>query len=464
MRIFVAGGTGVIGRPTVARLVAAGHQVTVLARSVEKAAEVRAMGAVPAEIDLFDVDAVRAAVSGHDAVVNLATHIPPPSRASSASAWAENDRIRTEGSRNLVDAALQAGASVFVQESLAFWYADAGDEWVAPGAPLTGGALIASVQTAEANVSRFAEAGGRGIVLRFGRFYDAASDYSRLQVRAATVGISAEVGAPDGYQPLIGVGDAADAVVAALDAPSGTYDVVDDDPLTRREVDVVVARAVGRKRLHRPLDRLLRRAGPGAEAFTRSMRVANDRLKAVTDWRPSPGGTAAGMQQLVRELGYGNRGLSGVQRVLLWILAVSGLAVGIQALFMPSSFFEDFPFGRGWVATEPPYNEHLIRDVGAFYLALTAVTFVALAIRSLLATRLVALGWFVFSVAHGYYHLNHLSGIDTADAVGIVVGTAGPAVLAFVLLVLPRAELDRNPPLGDRFAPTSRGDSLSLGA
>jgi nucleoside-diphosphate-sugar epimerase len=463
MRIFVSGGTGVIGRPTVRRLVEDGHEVTVLARSADKAAAVRALGAVPAEVDLFDAAALTVAVAGHDAVVNLATHIPPPQRASKASAWIENDRIRTEGSRNLVDAALAAGASVFIQESLAFWYADAGDRWIDEGAPLVGGALIASVQEAESNVSRFTESGGRGIVLRFGRFYDPASEYSRTQMRLATVGISAEVGSADGYQPLIDVADAAAAVVAALDAPAGTYDVVDDDPLTRREVDAVIARAVGRKRLRRPLDRFVVRAGPGAEAFTRSMRVSNQRLKSVSAWRPSPGGTTEGLRRLVVALGYGDRGLSGLQRALLWVLALSGLAVGIQALFMPSSFFEDFPLGRGWVAMEPPYNEHLIRDVGAFYLALTVVTFVALAIRSVLAARLVALGWFVFSVAHGYYHLNHLSGIDSVDAVGIVLGTAGPAVLAFVLLVIPRPRPDVTVSRA-AVAPTRRGDSLSLGA
>ena len=439
MRIFVSGGTGVIGRPTVAGLLEVGHDVTVLARSPAKSEQVRAMGATPAEVDLFDADGLTRAVAGHGAVVNLATHIPPVSRAARASAWAENERIRTEGSRNLVDAALAGGARVFVQESLAFWYPDSGDEWVDEDAPLVGGEVIEAVLVAEANVRRFAETGGCGVTLRFGRFYDATSDYSRTQVRAATLGVSAEIGVADGFQPLIAVDDAASAVIAAIDAPSGTYNVVDDGPLTRREVDAVLAHSVGRTRLRRPLDRMLHRMGVAGDAFGRSMRVSNDRFKAVTGWRPSSGGSTAGLQRVVRELGYGDRGLRGVVRVLLWLLAISGLAVGVQALFMPQSFFDDFPFGRGWVATDPPYNEHLVRDVGAFNLALTSVTLVALAIRSLLAAKLAALAWFVFAVAHGYYHLNHLDGIDTADAVGIVLGTAGPAVLALLVLVLPRA-------------------------
>jgi nucleoside-diphosphate-sugar epimerase len=437
MRVFVTGGTGVIGRPAVTGLVRAGHDVTVVARTPSKAELVAGMGATPVEVDLFDATDVSRAVAGHDAVVNLATHIPPVSRAARASAWSENERIRTEGSTNLVDAALAAGATVFVQESLAFWYPDSGEEWIDETAPLVGGAVIEAVKVAEANVCRFTEGGGRGVTLRFGRFYDASSDYSRTQLRAATVGVSGEIGAADGYQPLVAVDDAAAAVVAAIDAPAGTYNIVDDGPLTRRQVDDVLAGAVGRRRLRRPLDRMLSRMGVAGDAFGRSMRVSNDRFRAVTAWRPDPGGTTAGLRRLARELGYGDRGLRGVVRLLLWILALSGLAVGIQALFMPQSFFDDFPFGRGWVATEPPYNEHLVRDVGAFNLALTSVTLVALAIRSVLAAKLAALAWFVFAVAHGYYHLNHLDGIDTADAVGIVLGTAGPAVLALLVLVLP---------------------------
>src|SRR5690349_14191081 len=130
MRVFVAGSTGVIGRRAVAALVAAGHEVTALVRSPEKAALARSLGATPVEGSLFDRDALRAAAAGHDAVCNLATHIPPLSRAADPRAWKENTRIRSEGSNNLVDAALAVGASCYVQESIAFLYGDHRDDWV----------------------------------------------------------------------------------------------------------------------------------------------------------------------------------------------------------------------------------------------------------------------------------------------------------------------------------------------
>ncbi len=116
MRVFVAGATGVAGRRAVARLVAAGHQVTGIARSPEKASLLASLGARAVEVSLFDVGALRDAIGGHDAVVNLATKIPPLHRMSMTSAWAENERIRRVASGNLVDAAIAAGARVFVQE------------------------------------------------------------------------------------------------------------------------------------------------------------------------------------------------------------------------------------------------------------------------------------------------------------------------------------------------------------
>jgi nucleoside-diphosphate-sugar epimerase len=436
MRIFVSGGTGVIGRPVVERLVRAGHEVTVVGRTPERADQIRAAGATPVQVDLFDADAVRAAVVGHEAVVNLATHIPPPSKSASADAWAENDRIRREVSGLLVDAALAAGATTFVQESLAFAYADGGDEWLDEDRPLLGDGLSAAILVAEANTKRVADQGGRGVALRFGRFYDAASDYTRMQVRMASLGQSTEMGAAAGYQPLIRVDDAADAVVTALDAPSGVYNVVDDAPLRRNEVDAVVAGAVGRRRLWRTIDHLPASIGPDRSLFMTSNRASNQRFKAATTWRPLPGGSTEGLRQVVRQLG-ADRVISGTTRVLLWILALSGLTVGLQALFAPRYFYDEFVFGRGWVAMDGPFNEHLIRDVGAFYLAITVITFVALALRSPLAARLVALAWLVFSIPHGVYHLAHLAHVDALDAVGIVAGTFGPAVLAFVVLVLP---------------------------
>ena len=136
MKLFVAGATGVLGTRTVPQLVRAGHAVTAIARTPVKASALRAAGATPATVDLFDPEAITAAVAGHDGVLNLATHIPAVAKAARTSAWAENNRIRTEGARNLVDAAIGAKASRYVQESISFFYVDGGADWVHEDSPI----------------------------------------------------------------------------------------------------------------------------------------------------------------------------------------------------------------------------------------------------------------------------------------------------------------------------------------
>jgi NAD(P)-dependent dehydrogenase (short-subunit alcohol dehydrogenase family) len=76
MRIFVAGATGVIGKRAVPLMIAAGHEVEAIGRTAEKRAQLEELGAVAVAVDVFDLAALRRAVADHEAVINLATHIP----------------------------------------------------------------------------------------------------------------------------------------------------------------------------------------------------------------------------------------------------------------------------------------------------------------------------------------------------------------------------------------------------
>src|SRR5215831_14635720 len=109
MRVFVAGGTGAIGGHAVPALVSAGHQVSALARSPASADQLRRQGAAPVEVSLFDPSGLARALAGCAVVVNLATAIPPMRQFMSARAWAASQRVRTEGSSAVVDAALATG-------------------------------------------------------------------------------------------------------------------------------------------------------------------------------------------------------------------------------------------------------------------------------------------------------------------------------------------------------------------
>ncbi|HSV40889.1 MAG TPA: hypothetical protein VLI04_19160 [Nocardioidaceae bacterium] len=122
--------------------------------------------------------------------------------------------------------------------------------------------------------------------------------------------------------------------------------------------------------------------------------------------------------------------------IALAVLAASGLIVGAWATPFPRSFYDDFPgFGRAWVSPSGPYNEHLVRDVGAFYLALALVAVLALLWRDRRTTLLAGAAWATFSAPHLAYHLVHLDELETFDAIGQAVTLSGTLVLALWLAV-----------------------------
>ena len=98
MEVFVVGGTGAIGSHAVPALVRAGHTVTASARTPNKAARLREQGASPVKVSIFDRAALTEAFEGHDAIINIATAIPTISKFMRTKAWADNDRVRKEGS------------------------------------------------------------------------------------------------------------------------------------------------------------------------------------------------------------------------------------------------------------------------------------------------------------------------------------------------------------------------------
>lgn len=290
MKVFVAGGTGVIGRRAVPTLVEAGHDVTVVARTEQRDRLVADLGATPVRVDLFDRDGLRAAVAGHDAVVNLATHIPPLSRASRAESWAENDRIRRDASANLVAAAEAHGVCRVVQESITFPYADGGDAWLDEDAPRVASDISESVDAAERAVLGFTGDGRDGVVLRFAQFHAPDASHIGSFSKAFRLRASPLVGPPDARISFIGMPAAARAVVAALDAPAGVYNIADDDPPTRRAAGETIAAALGtRPPWTIPLG-LVKKFNPSVEMLARSHRISNQRFRDVAGWAPDDRG------------------------------------------------------------------------------------------------------------------------------------------------------------------------------
>jgi nucleoside-diphosphate-sugar epimerase len=286
MRVFVTGGTGAIGGYAVPALIAAGHTVSALARSDLKAETLRGRGAHPVSASLFDRDALAAAFTNHDAVVNLASALPSTASFIRRSAWRSCERVRSEGSAAVVDAARDAGVPRLIQESVVMIYADGGNEWIDEEHPVDHYPIARGNHAAEANAHRFAEAGGCATVLRFGVFCGRGAAHSEQILDLARHHIGFAPGRPDSYISSIHVADAADAVVAALTCPGGTYNVVDDRPLTKREYARACADAVGAKPWINVPGRTGLLLGDRLTSLTRSLRVRNTRFRDTADWRP----------------------------------------------------------------------------------------------------------------------------------------------------------------------------------
>lgn len=297
MKAFVAGASGALGRPLVRQLVAAGHEVTGMTRREERAAGLRELGAEAVVCDVFDAAALNevVAAAAPEVVIHALTALPPSFKPKSDYLAATN-RVRTEGTRNLVAAARAAGAQRLIAESVAFFYEPEGD-WVKdeearlfvepPGRFAAGRDALVELEQQVTGAE-----GLEGVVLRFGWFYGPGTYY-------AADGSMAEetrkrrnpiVGAGTGRFSFVHIDDAATAIVAALDHGSpGIYNVVDNEPAQLREWLPLYAEALGAKPPRRVPVWLARlAAGPDLAGAAISMRGAsNAKAKRELGWQPA---------------------------------------------------------------------------------------------------------------------------------------------------------------------------------
>ncbi|GIF46265.1 nucleoside-diphosphate-sugar epimerase [Asanoa ferruginea] len=247
MRIFVAGATGVVGRLLVPMLLESGHQVTGMSRSSGGADRVRRQGADAVQGDVLDRGSLREAVlaAAPDAIIHQLTDL------AGADGEATN-RLRVEGTRNLVDAARAAGTDRIVIQSVGFGYAP-GDKPADETEPLDVGAepprrgLVDGIRAMEATASEVDTA----VLLRFGILYGPGTWYAPGGAAAAV--LSGDTGAPflgslvadQSVTSFLHVADAARAAREALGWPGGVVNIADDDPAEGREWVPVLAAALG---------------------------------------------------------------------------------------------------------------------------------------------------------------------------------------------------------------------------
>jgi nucleoside-diphosphate-sugar epimerase len=248
MKVLVAGATGAIGRRLVAQLVEDGHEVVGTARSPERAAQVRSLGASGAVLDLLDRDAVLKTIAEvrPEAIVHQATalagaiDLKHPDRA-----FRQTNRLRTDGTDALLDAARQVGVQRVVAQSYTSWpYARTGgpikteDDPLDPSPPAALRETLAAIRHVEEAV-----VGAGGIALRYGGFYGSPNDVQIEFVRKRQFPV---VGDGCGIWSFVHLDDAAAATVLALErGAAGIYNVVDDDPAPVREWLPALAAAAG---------------------------------------------------------------------------------------------------------------------------------------------------------------------------------------------------------------------------
>ncbi|HEY1391545.1 MAG TPA: NAD(P)-dependent oxidoreductase [Ktedonobacterales bacterium] len=236
MRVFVVGATGILGRHTLPRLVERGHRVVVVARRPEDVARLRRLGFDAYRGDILDVESLREPLRGCEVALHLATAIP----VRPGMGWDLNDRIRREGTRNLLAAAQQQGARRYVQQSITLLYGDGGDQLVSEDHPLAPSPRIASAFEMEEAVRASSL---DWVMLRGGSFYGPETGREDAWYREADQGTLTVPGDGSALLSLIRVEDMAGAVVLAAEAaPAGAvYNVVDDAPVSYRELYNYVA-------------------------------------------------------------------------------------------------------------------------------------------------------------------------------------------------------------------------------
>lgn len=239
MNIFVAGSTGVIGRILLPKLVKAGHEVVGMTHNPEQKKTIEALGAKAVLADAFDREGMIAALGEvrPDAVIHQLT---------SLSNWntADNVRIRIEGTRNLVDAAKQAGVQKIIAQSIA-WAYEPGDHPAGEKAsldiqaPAPRKTTIDGILALEEKVAEMPD----HVILRYGTFYGPDTWYNSMGAMAEKVR-KRELPATEGVSSFLHVEDAAEAAFLALNWEAGVLNIVDDEPAPGTEWVPVYAEAL----------------------------------------------------------------------------------------------------------------------------------------------------------------------------------------------------------------------------
>ena len=298
MKIFLAGASGAIGRHLLPMLVAQGHEVSGTTRSAAKTEALRALGAEPVVVGALDPDAVADAVAKAEpeVIVHQLTGLSGGLRQAKRMA-ADTNRLRTEGTDNLLAAGRAVGVRRFVAQSNAAWMERAGgpvaDEngRLEPIPPEDAADLVAALRHLEAAVTGIGWA--EGIAIRYGGFYGPGTDFDSSP-DAVMGGLIRKrrfpiIGSGAGISSLVHITDAAAATVPIVErGRPGIYHVADDEPAPTTEWLPAMARALGAEPPRRVPAWLVRplTGGAAVDMMTRARGISNEKVKRELGWTP----------------------------------------------------------------------------------------------------------------------------------------------------------------------------------
>lgn len=285
MKILIIGSTGVLGRNVMPRLMEKEIHVKALVRTQLQREYFKHLGVEAVEGDILKADTVKRASEGCQAAMHLATVIPS---GTGTLDWSMNDRVRREGTRNLIEACRINGLKGYFQQSIIFLYGDNGETLIDESFPLKPQHYIQSASDMEDMVK---ESGLEWRILRGGSFYGPGTGRDEDWLNRARARNLKIPGTGSNFISLIHASDMASAFVTAAEKtmPQSIFNIVDDEPVRSRD-------------LYTYISAVANAPSPGSDEGQKapSYRMSNKSFKDKTGWRPAFSTFRSGLAQYLR--------------------------------------------------------------------------------------------------------------------------------------------------------------------
>lgn len=302
-KVYITGATGVLGKRVSRKLLNMGTQVTALSRSNENSNALKEMGVKPLKADLFDPGSLIKSTMGCSAILHLATHIPQKALPDQPADWEINDRIRTEGTVNLLKAAEKNNIKKFIQQSVTYVYGNKNGAPVDSGTPVAEKLpfMIRSALEMERRIRETSKVDH--IIARFGQFYSGDSFNTSGLIKSIKKRKMPMIGKGDFFWNTIHVDDAADAIVYCYKnfdhLKNHTLNFTDFNPLPYSKILSELSNYLGSKKpfgIPKWVAAMILKKDI-YQFITASHKIEQDQL--ISDWQPEHPDFISGMKSTI---------------------------------------------------------------------------------------------------------------------------------------------------------------------